>query len=535
MGRSGFAARGIVSAALWLATGLSCGGGGATSSAGAPPGSSDAPSAGHALRRVGYGPSPSSLAHVQAIGVPAWIEAQLDPDSIDESASQPLASLLAQLPTPQSEHDHAAFEELVLLQLVRAIYGERQLQETLTSFWENHFNTDFWKLFASVGADAATWLEWRENALFRQRALGRFEELVLASATSPAMLVMLDNVSNASGMPNENYARELLELHTLGADQGYTQDDVEELARCFTGWAICRVAPADAGDPLAPCGTHPATDVWSFHFDAAKHDAGAKTLFPGTAWQLDLPARSGAAGLQDGYDVIAHLCALPQTARFVSKKLIARYVADDPPQPLVDACEAAWLASGGDIRAVLRTIFESPEFLAPSQRWSKVRTPLESLCGTIRAFGGTTWVLGPISRLRARLDGLLNQELFRWPTPDGFPELGAMELGTTKLLGRIAANQALFSQDPLEVGFDLRGLLVARGAALGDADAVADALIALAFQGELASADRQLAIDFLRTDAQQVSAPLDPSSPDYDARIAAFASFLASLPQAVQQ
>src|SRR6185295_19901213 len=230
--------------------------------------------------------------------------------------------------------------------------------ESMALFWEGHFNTNYWTVFnwSSSGEARATWLETRENELFRKLALGSFESLLRASATSPAMLITLDNVSNVAGNPNENYARELVELFTLGVDNGYTQHDIEELARCFTGWGVCEVQPADADDPLAACAVGAPAATLAFHFDAGRHDSGPKTIFAGTDHELDLPARSGDAGLDDGFDVLHHLAS--------------KFISDDPDPVLVQDCSDVWISSGGDLTAVLRSLLSSAEFLDPKNAWN---------------------------------------------------------------------------------------------------------------------------------------------------------------------
>ena len=164
--------------------------------------------------------------------IEAWITQQLDPASIDESGNVTLNNLLATVPVPASEYDLSSLQDLTRYQVVRALYSERQLQEQLTDFWENHFHTQFLKTKGFFGGteQTAAYLEFRENELLREGALGRFEDLLVTSATSPTMLIFLDSIVNVDTAPNENYARELVELHTMGVDNGYTEADIEEIA-----------------------------------------------------------------------------------------------------------------------------------------------------------------------------------------------------------------------------------------------------------------------------------------------------------------
>jgi uncharacterized protein (DUF1800 family) len=493
--------------------------------------------AGHVLRRVGFGPTPAELQHVAQQGRIGYIEEQLRPEWIDESGVAPLSTLLALLPVPQSEADQPRFVNLVETQIVRAIYSPRQLQESLTMFWDGHFNTNYWKVFNYNAANESrsTWLEWRENEMFRALCLGKFEDLLRASATSPAMLITLDNVSNIAGNPNENYARELVELFTMGVDNGYTQHDVEELARCFTGWGVCEVAPSSADDPLAACAGGSSGAVLAFHFHAGQHDSGPKTIFQGTSYALALPARSGAAGLDDGLDVLRHLAQLPQTAAFITGKLARKYISDNPPQPLVDSAAAMWLASGGDLREVLRTLLSSDDFVAAANTWNKVETPIESLCSSVRALEGQATRLVQFTNFRAVLELKLSQQLFRWPDPDGYAEVGDEQLGTTRILGRIAFHELIYLGQNDDILFDIAGLVARHGGTPGDAGSVVRALGRLLYQGNFKPADEALGIQFVNHNAQQVPVPLDATAADYPRRLKELAAFLASLPQGLQQ
>ncbi len=520
-----------LAALLLTACGGGGGGGGDLAS-----GAGDAALAGHVLNRMAYGPTPALLAQLTDEGVEGYVAAQLAPDTIDESGNAALNTLLAQIPVPASEYDLATYEDLARHQIVRALYSERQLLEQLTDFWENHFHTGFDKTDSYFGFDGqtATYLEWRENELLRQGALGDFHGLLLASATSPTMLIYLDNVSNLASAPNENYARELVELHTMGVDNGYDEDDIEEIARCFTGWTVCQVAPGDVENPLASCAPGPGSR-WSFHFDPAKHDPGPKVIFAGRPHELALPARPGLLGIQDGFDLLAHLATLPQTAQFVSTKLVRKFVSDQPPPALVNACVAEWLATGGDLRAVMGVILGSSGFRDEATFGGKVRTPLESMIATVRAFGGSTASLTPIDGIRAELDGIAQQGLFRWPDPDGFPETGDAQLGSAKFLSRVDYNLSLAAFDPDGFRYDLPALMAADNVPPADADAIVDWLFDLLFQRPLSDEEHALAVDFLLTLPGGQVVPLDPLAPEYGLRVHALGVLVASYPQALQQ
>lgn len=493
--------------------------------------------AGHVLRRVGFGPTPLGLQEVAQRGAAWYVEQQLQPEGIDETSSHPLNAWLALLPVPQSEADQPRLVELVERQLARALYSPRQLVESMTVFWDGHFNTNYWTVFNwhQNGESRAAWLETRENELFRKLCLGRFEALLLASATSPAMLITLDNVSNVAGNPNENYARELVELFTMGVDNGYTQRDVEELARCFTGWGVCELAPGDVDDPLAPCAGGVSGASLGFHFDPALHDSGPKTIFAGTGHELALPARFGAAGLDDGFDVLRHVAALPQTANYLCWKLARKFVADDPSPALVAACVDVWMQSGGDVESVLRTLLNSAEFMAKEQRWNKVETPLESLCSTVRALEGIATRRIEFTNLRGVLEVGLHQSLFRWLEPDGFPETADEQLGTARMLGRIAFNEWIYLGEGDDISFDIQALVQRHGATPRDAVSIVAVLGSLLHQENFSAADAALAVEFLNTDANNMPLALDPEAPNYGRRLREVAAFVASLPQGVEQ
>ncbi len=258
--------------------------------------------------------------------------------------------------------------ELQQARVARATFSERQLLEVMTDFWINHFNVYLYK-----SGQAPIYTVSYERDTIRPHALGKFRDLLVATAQSPAMLNYLDNWlsigphsavaeknKNQSGL-NENYGRELMELHTLGVDGGYTQNDVTEVARVLTGWTIAQ--PDDGGQ---------------FQFDPKRHEPGNKTVLKQTIYD---------SGQQEGMHVLDMLAHSPSTARFVSKKLAQRFVADNPPESLVGKMAATFQDSDGDIREVLRTLFKSPEFWSPQYENNKLKTPLEFLISVLRTSG----------------------------------------------------------------------------------------------------------------------------------------------------
>jgi 5-hydroxyisourate hydrolase-like protein (transthyretin family) len=340
----------------------------------------------HLANRITFGASAALLDEIQAVGIDAYIEQQLAPYSIDDGAAE--ARVGATAP--------ATLAELQRLTLLRAIYSRRQLLEVLTQFWDNHFNTD-------LNKHGVIAYETNENASFRSRALGRFRDLLDTSATSPAMLVYLDNALSMHGNPNENYARELLELHTLGVDGGYTQADVEQVARAFTGWT---------------------THNGAFFFDAAVHDTGTKVILGQT-----LPAGRGIA---DGQDVLDLLARHPSTARFICTKLSQLLVNDAPPVTLINRCATTFVGSDGMIADVVRLILRSPEFAEPTNFRAKVRTPLEMATFWARALEAETDAAGLSDAIRE-----MGMTLFAHPIPTGWSETGDDWISTNLLLQRI--------------------------------------------------------------------------------------------------
>ena len=283
------------------------------------------------------------------------------------------ARLLADFPTPEREAFYSlnnptavVATELQQAKVLRAALSERQLLEVMTDFWFNHFN-----VFQYKDRDSYLTTGYERDAI-RPHALGKFRDLLGATAQHPAMLFYLDNWlsigphsvaaghGGQSGL-NENYGRELMELHTLGVDGGYTQADVTEAARVFTGWTIANL-----------------DDGGQFQFDPRRHDPGNKTVLGKTFYE---------AGSDEGMRLLDMLASHPSTAHFISKKLAMRFVSDDPPESLVKRMAATFLSTDGDIREVLRILFKSPEFWSPKVYRAKVKTPLEFVVSALRASG----------------------------------------------------------------------------------------------------------------------------------------------------
>jgi uncharacterized protein (DUF1800 family) len=390
----------------------------------------------HVLSRLTFGARPGDAERVAAMGVDRWIEQQLAPATIADSVSaRSLARIstwrdsamtttnlmqfppqLAGLSLAQQLKDTAAVKLLKTRlvspflvndlfyagRIIRAQESERQLLEVVANFWENHFSVFNGKMPSTEALSV-----WDRDVL-HPRALGKFRDLLGATAHSPAMLFYLDNhLSKKEGL-NENYARELLELHTLGVDGGYTQQDVVEVARALTGWTIRR-APAPA----------------IFMFRREQHDTGTKVVLGHTL-------KSGR-GIEDGEEVLDILARHPSTAHYISLKLARRLVSDEPPPALVDRAAATFLRTDGDIAAVVRTIVTSPEFFSRQSFRAKVKTPHELVISAWRAMS----VRADTTPTTVRLITQLGQGSFAWATPEGFPEKGAAWINSGTIFKRV--------------------------------------------------------------------------------------------------
>ncbi len=430
----------------------------------------------HVLGRLTFGARPGDVERVGAMGVDAWIAAQLQPSRIAEPAIAPLLDALAtytkspaelrrEYPPPmqvqqqlaraqqagalvdsqalrrQAAEGRRVYTDIQTARVLRAVASERQLEEVLVDFWLNHFS-----VFGTKNAQMRYYLAQYEREVIRPRVLGRFRELLGAVAASPAMLVYLDNVQSTAdtgrptlGRPmeravaerrrqqvlrqnpalanvagrrglNENYARELLELHTLGVDGGYTQQDVIEVARAFTGWTVRPPAMPGAD---------------GFQFNPLQHDAGEKRV-------LGVTLRAGR-GIDDGEQVLDILAAHPSTARFIAHKLAVRFVSDAPPAALVERAAAVFTRTRGDLREVVRTIVTSPEFFAADAYRAKVKSPFELVVSAARAMGAAP----DRTPQTAQMIASMGQPVFGRQTPDGWPETGDAWINTGAILNRI--------------------------------------------------------------------------------------------------
>ena len=341
------------------------------------------------LNRIGFGAGPGELERLKKIGREAYVDEQLAAAQDEPLELKLRLNRLDVLRLTESDlqdiPEERVLEQLQQAAILRAVQSPNQLRERMADFWTNHFN-----IYARKGLAA-----WRkpgdELNVVRQNALGKFPDLVRASAHSPAMLAYLDNQLNRKGIPNENYARELMELHTLGVHGGYTQQDVKEVARCFTGWAIERRF-------LRPRG--------KFRFIEELHDEGSKLVLGNT-----IPA---GGGQEDGERVLEILAGHPATAAFIGGKL-ARYFLGDEPGPWPQRLAETHRRTGGDLKAMLRPMLLSEEMRRPRPIFKR---PFDFSVTAIRTYGGFT---DGGRALQEHLEKM-GQPLFQWPMPDGYPD-----------------------------------------------------------------------------------------------------------------
>lgn len=460
--------------------------------AGSPPCSGDLETPSqteHVLNRLTYGPTPALRAAIDTQGVVGFIQSQLSPAGITNSA---LDAQIAALPTLSLDiaelRDQFAvanarrpLTELTTARIIRNLTSLRQLEEQLVDFWLNHFN-----VFGAAGATRQTIVPYERDAI-RPHVLGRFADLVIASARAPAMLDYLDNRVNRAGSLNENYARELLELHTLSVDAGYTQQDVVEVARTLTGWGI-DFSLADG-----------------FAFRPRQHDDGAKSILG----SIEIAAGAGEAG---GIALLEALAVRPETAEFISRKLVRRFVSDAPPERLVNAAAETFTATGGDLRAVMETILLSPEFLDDiDTRGTKYKRPAVLIASLARALAANPLDVAStvLSRMR-----VLGEEPYLARPPTGYPDSSEFWASPGALVTALnAIDRAARSLDGYDVEYD-----IAEGAT---AFRIVDELNAQLFPARVSAATRNAAL-LLAHDLRRRP---------HDRRVEQVAAFLLSSPE----
>jgi len=578
-----FASRRVASSALALAMAGALAFGaivpvGADTKSKASPGLTENQKIIHLLNRIGYGPRQGDVERVKRMGIDKYVDLQLNPDRIDDPAIEAklanypslrmsASEIQEKYPPPQflarelglkkgknapvlppgeaadentkreyrqqvmayyQEHNlrppQFLLQDLQAQKIIRAAYSERQLQEVMTDFWFNHFN-----IFWAKNADRNLTTDY-EMSVIRPRTMGKFKDLLLATAKSPAMLVYLDNFQSMSpdatlpdarqmrrqgglqrrpgavggfGNPrlndpnypnqqndrqmqrdqmrnqnqnpqqpaqvgaqqkrkpgiNENYAREIMELHTLGVEGGYAQKDVQEVARCLTGWTLDRPRQ----------GTQ-------FVFRPFMHDNKEKTVLGHT-----IPA---GGGIKDGEMVIDILAHHPSTAKFISTKLVRRFVSDTPPQSLVDRVTAVYTKTDGDIREMLRTILTSPEFNSKEAYRAKIKSPFELAASAIRALGAD--VNAPLQTVQ--FIAKMGEPLYLYQAPTGYPDRADQWVNTGSLLERLNFGLALTTNKLRGAAFDVKR--AAGGIDMSDRQRVMEQAIMSLLNGDISTQTR---------------------------------------------
>jgi uncharacterized protein (DUF1800 family) len=431
----------------------------------------------HALNRLAFGPRPGDVDRILKSGVDAWIEAQMHPERIVDAAVEKRVAGLKTLhqssgelvetywkpilesrranadgdreektKLPMDQRPQRVLGELMSQRILRAAESERQLNEVMVDFWFNHFN-----VLGTKGGVERFLVTAYERDVIRPNIWGRFEDLLMATAKSPAMLVYLDNARSRSGGLNENYAREIMELHTLGVDGGYTQKDVTELARVLTGWSVDR---EDA----------------TFVFRRFAHDNGAKTV---------IGVQLSDGGMDEGERMIRFLARHPSTARHIATKLVQRLVNDDPPKALVDRVAKTFLDSKGDLRKTVKAVISSPEFWDARNYRAKTKNPFEYAISLVRATDAR--IINPLPIARALRDA--GEALYGAVPPTGYSDAADVWMNSGALMQRM--NFALAFAANKVPGVDV----VIRTTGEGDAVAVlSKALIG----GDLSKATRDV-------------------------------------------
>ncbi len=422
------------------------------------------------LGRTSFGIKQRELNRIQSIGMEAYLEEQMDWQSIDDSQVESyLQEFTPTIYLSQGQLiDYQKFEvsgQLKSATVFRALYSKRQLYEVMVEFWSNHFS-----IYHQDGPVALLKTA-DDRDVIRPHALGNFKDLLRASSKSPAMLVYLDNHTNVAGTPNENYARELMELHTLGVDGGYTEQDVKELSRCLTGWSVGRRGPEQG----------------RFKFYPEFHDEGEKTLLGITL--------SANGGIRDGEIVVDLLAEHPSTASFIAQKLVRRFVSDNPPDSLVSLVADTFLDTGGDIQAMLWTIFLSDEFAQSADE--KLKRPMEFMGSALRGVNATL-DRGSRNIIRDYLIAL-GQMPFDWVPPNGYPDVAVYWASTNGMLNRWNFALALAHLDLRGINFDYFSLIGRNWHPGKVVDALANSLL----HRELLVQDREMFIEYLAPQANE--------------------------------
>ncbi|MEM7532681.1 MAG: DUF1800 domain-containing protein [Chloroflexota bacterium] len=403
----------------------------------------------HVLRRLTFSPTPESLMHIQDIGRDAFIEEQLAPETIDDSemdailAHFPLLTMTnAEIMALPNKERNQSRNQLQYSTLLRAVYSKRQLFELMVDFWNNHLNTH-------INAGRVKFYKINDDRdVIRANALGRYSDMLLASAQSLAMLTYLNNNTSRATSPNENYGRELLELHTLGEDDGYTEEDVRNAAYVLTGWTYDRK-------------TH------TFMFKEKWHYEGALQV---KEWSTE--GKSGPEGIEDGISLLNYLANHPSTANRLAYKLCVRFLGENPPADVVAAAAQAYLDNGTEIKPMLRAIFNSASFNELSYIGSKFRRPFEFMTAVMRIYDAqlTEDVPNKAPKTLRNQLSVMGQPIFGWGPPNGYPDAMGAWVNSTSLLARWNFTQKLLTRNRKHETLNKFGILIDYRALIGGSD-----------------------------------------------------------------
>jgi uncharacterized protein (DUF1800 family) len=377
----------------------------------------------NALNRMTFGATPALLRQVNQYGFTAYLDQQLNPAGIADTAfaARNVDAMLRQDKVNDWERDQGLQE----WRISHAAWSDRQLQNVMALFWENHF----WSV------PKRQWLidgQISEINSFRANALGKFSTLLMASVKSPVMMDYLDNSSSTKNGITENYARELLELHTVGVDGGYQNEDIRAVARILTGWGVEEIDHPQIADPERK--------LVVFKFDPNRHDTTAVAV---PFMNFTSAGVTGTGAVKRGEDLVMALAALPQTRKFVCGKLVAQFISEDKPATAMKTCDDAWVRSDGTMSVILRDLLSSADFANVANTRNKAKTPFEYVVGAIRNFslGEVTqndkgdpqdWTYYLTNMLEAA-----GQDFKSFPVPTGFKELTTRWLSTASLIGRM--------------------------------------------------------------------------------------------------
>jgi Protein of unknown function (DUF1800) len=434
----------------------------------------------HALNRITFGVRSDDIEHAGALGIEGYIDEQLNPNDIDDSSvesfiadnfstiNMSMSEIYAQNSETVAQNSETIVNDLRKATLYRMIHSSRQLFEIMVDFWTNHFNV--YHLDGTVHLEKTV----DDREVIRTHALGKFRDILEASAASPAMLHYLDNYANIKGTPSENFSRELMELHTIGVEAGYSEEDVREVARCFTGWDI-------GPDQL-------------FYFSSALHDTDEKQVLGHT-----IPS---GQGIEDGQQVLDILAGHEATPYLLASKLARRFISDDPPDSVINAVANSYIATDGDIKEMMRTLLSSDEFFSSADQ--KLKRPIEFMVSALRASNASVTNDG-LNTLILALEGT-GQIPFLRESPDGYPDI--MDYwGSTNTMLKYWEYGIGLSESSLE-GLSLNVDDLTNGAT--DPSDIVDNLTTNLLHRELLDEDRQILIDTMSNgeNAQEIVAHL---------------------------